>query len=429
MRRLLDDAISRGCEATLITSETKNSSVSFNFNRLKTIENTESLNMNLQVIKQGKLGVANSTRVGGKDELLENALDVAEYGSKVSYGFPAPLPHADPEVFHEDVQDLNVDQMISLGDELAGSIKSLDPSINGSVGIQKSVMQKGISNTHGLDAHLKKTAFVISAGFEFVEGQNMLSSWDWDVSTAMEYDLAKIKAKLKEDFDIGRNNVSVEPGVYSVAFTPMGFADLIAPIMTCLDGRTVMRGISPLKDMLGEQIFAPSFSLIEDGTLNGGLGTQLYDNQGVVCRRTPLIENGVLREYLLDLESAHRLGRQPIGTGSPAGARPNNLLVSPGDTHWEDLLKGMKRGIVIDQTMGAWAGNPYTGTVTGNIALGYLVVDGKKIGRVKDCMFSLNVFTHLKSNLLAMSKETKNLGQVILPYCLIEGVSIAGRDS
>ena len=48
----------------------------------------------------------------------------------------------------------------------------------------------------------------------------------------------------------------------------------------------------------------------------------------------------------------------------------------------------MKKGIVIDHTMGAWAGNPYTGTVTGNIALGYLVEDGEKVGRVKDCMFS-----------------------------------------
>jgi predicted Zn-dependent protease len=88
----------------------------------------------------------------------------------------------------------------------------------------------------------------------------------------------------------------------------------------------------------------------------------------------------------------------------------------------------MKRGIIIDQTMGAWAGNPYAGTVTGNIALGYLVEDGKKVGRVKDCMFSLNVFSHLKSNLLALSKETKNLGSLILPYCLVGGVSISGRD-
>jgi len=89
----------------------------------------------------------------------------------------------------------------------------------------------------------------------------------------------------------------------------------------------------------------------------------------------------------------------------------------------------MKQGIVIDHTMGAWAGNPYTGTVTGNIALGYLVKDGEKVGRVKDCMFSLNVFTHLKSNLLALSRDVKDLGGLLLPYCLIGGVSIATRES
>jgi len=190
-----------------------------------------------------------------------------------------------------------------------------------------------------------------------------------------------------------------------------------------------MRGISPFKDRIGEEIFAPSFSLVEDGTLDDGLGSQLYDDQGVACRRTPLIERGILREYLLDLESAHRLGRKPTGTGTASGSRPNNLLVTPGEKSWEELLKGMKRGIVIDQTMGSWAGNPYTGTVTGNVSLGFLVINGEKVGRVKDCMFSLNVFGHLKSNLLGLSRETKNTGQAILPYCLIGGVSIATRSS
>ncbi|NLS44195.1 MAG: TldD/PmbA family protein [Firmicutes bacterium] len=429
MKRLLGDAASKGLEATLITSETKTVSVSFDFNRLKTIKDTESLNMNLQVIKGNKLGVANSTRVGGEKELLENAMNVADFGPKINYKFPSPEPHANPEVFCQNVEDLTVDKMIALGEELMKFIKSLDPSINGSVEVEKNILRKDISNTHGLNARLLKTGFAISSGFQFVKGQNLLNAWDWDVSTAMEYNLERIQAKLKEDFDIGKNNTSVEPGLYDVIFTPMGFSDLINPIVTCLNGRAVMRGISPLKNRLGGKIFSPLFSLTEDGTLDKGLGSQFYDNQGVACRKTPLIEKGILREYILDLESAYRLGRQPIGTGSPEGANPNNLLVSPGNMPWNNFLKDMEKGIIIDQTMGAWAGNPYTGTVTGNIALGYLVRDGKKVGRVKNCMFSLNVFTHLKSNLLAMSRETKNLGSMVLPYCLIEGVSITGSDS
>jgi len=429
MRKLLEEAVARGAEATLVTTESKNTSVSFEANRLKRIGSTESLSLEMQVIKAGKLGVASSTKPGTEMELLENALDVAEFGSEVSYSFPEPEPPADPKVYDQAVADIDVDRMISIGEELIQFIKAFDPAIQGSANVSKTISRKSISNTRGLDAQLDKTVFTVSAGFQFVEGQNLLQSWDWNVSTGLDCDLEGIKATLKADFEIGRKNVEVRPGVYDVLFTPSGFQDLVSPILACLNGRAVMRGISPFKGRIGEQIFAPAFSLVEDGTLDGGLGTQLYDDQGVVCRRTPLIENGVLKEYLLDLESAYRLGRQPIGTGSPAGANPNNLLVVPGETPWEDLLRGMKQGIVIDHTMGAWAGNPYTGTVTGNIALGYLVKDGEKVGRVKDCMFSLNVFTHLKSNLLALSRDVKDLGALILPYCLIGGVSIAGRDS
>jgi PmbA protein len=429
MKSLLEEAVARGADATLVATESRNASVSFEANRLKRVGSTESLNLDMQVIKAGKLGIASSTKPGTEMQLLENALDVAQFGSDVSYSFPEPEPPASPKVYDQAVADVDVDRMISIGEELIEFIKALDPAIQGSASVSARVIRKSIYNTRGLDASLDKTLFTVSAGFQFVEGQNLLQSWDWNASTDLEYDLETMKATLKADFDIGRKNVEVKPGVYDVLLTPVGFQALISPILACLDGRAVMRGISPFKDRIGEEIFAPSFSLIDDGTMDGGLSSRLYDDQGVVCRRTPLIEKGVLREYLLDLESAHRLGRRPIGTGSPGGANPNNLLVIPGETGWEELLRGMKKGIVIDHTMGAWAGNPYTGTVTGNIALGYLVEDGEKVGRVKDCMFSLNVFTHLKSNLLALSRDVKDLGGLLLPYCLIGGVSIASRES
>lgn len=88
MRKLLEEAVARGAEATLVTTESKNTSVSFEANRLKRIGSTESLSLEMQVIKAGKLGVASSTKPGTEMELLENALDVAEFGSEVSYRLP-----------------------------------------------------------------------------------------------------------------------------------------------------------------------------------------------------------------------------------------------------------------------------------------------------------------------------------------------------
>lgn len=427
MTGILEDVIQREAEATLILHESRETSVTFDANRLKRIENTEAYKQDLQVIRDGKLGSAGSTRVGGEKELLDNAFSVAEFGPLVGYTFPGRETYAQPKVFDQRVADITVDEMIAVGEDIIDFVKSLDSSINGGAQVQKSVSEVSVKNTNGVDVNSKKTIFAVMAGYQFVEGKNMLSSWDWQIMTSLQYDLESMKAKLKEDFEVGRKNVSIAPGSYDVLFTPAAFSDIVNPIMACIDGRAVMRGISPFAGRLGEEVFAPSFSLIEDGTLCGAVGSRPCDEQGVPCRRTPLIDEGVLKEYLLDLESARRLGRKPIGTGSPTGARPNNVIVPGGDVSFDDLMAGMKRGIIIDQTMGAWAGNPYTGTVTGNIALGYLVENGKKVGRVKDCMFSLNVFNHLKTNLLALTKETKSLGGLILPYCLIGGVSISGR--
>ena len=173
-------------------------------------------------------------------------------------------------------------------------------------------------------------------------------------------------------------------------------------------------------------MFSPDLTVMEDGLMEGGLESRMYDAQGVRCRRTPLIEKGVLREYLLDLETARKLGREPIGTGGVGGIEPGNVIVPGGSLSKESLLTGMKRGIVVENTMGAWAGNPFSGQVSGNIAMGFLVEDGELVGRVKDCMFSLNIFTHLKDHLVALSRETKNFGMT-LPYALVDNVSVTAK--
>ena len=379
MKRLLDEAMARGAEATLVTTESKNTSVSFDANRLKTVGSTESLNLDMQVIRAGKLGVASSTKPGTEMELLESALDVAEFGSEVNYRFPEPEPPADPEVYSQEVADIDINRMISIGEELIEFIKTLDPAIQGSASVSKSVSRKSIRNTRGLDAHLDKTVFAVSAGFQFVEGQNLLHSWDWNASTKLDHNLEAMKATLKEDFDIGRKNVEVRPGVYDVLFTPGGFRDLIAPILACLNGRAVMRGISPFKDRIGEEIFAPAFSLVEDGTLDEGLQTTASMITWGLCAGDSLIEQCAAGTcWTLVCR----------GSGSPqdgfvAGTRSQQLVIP---AKHRGRLKRDEAETVID---GPWG-------VGSNRIHGVLSRQHRWISRggrerwaeVKDCMFS-----------------------------------------
>ncbi|HHY75835.1 MAG TPA: TldD/PmbA family protein [Firmicutes bacterium] len=426
MGEALKYAREAGASATLNFRESKKVEINFEFNRLKGIQNTESLHITAQAIRNGRLGIATSSRAGGEKEVMERAIRLSEYGAPVSYSFPEPEPSSRPDVYSEEVASLDLMEMLRVGEDLTAFLRSLHPDVNGSVTVAKTVFREGIANTNGLDASWDRTVLSVVAIASLVDGQNLVDLWDYHVSTRVDWDIEALKEGIRSRFDLARKNVPVETDAYPVLFTPDAFQALISPILACLDGRAVTLGVSPFSRRLEEQLFSPLLSVIEDGLLAGGLGSRMYDAQGVRARRNLLIEKGVLREYLLDLETAHKLGRKPIGTGGVGGIDPANIIVPGGTDSKDSLLSGMKRGIVIENTMGAWAGNPYSGQVSGNIAMGFLVEDGKLAGRVKDCMFSVNVFTHLRDHLVALSRETKNVGPT-LPYALVDNVSIAAK--
>jgi PmbA protein len=425
---MLQEYNSQGIELTLNQVRSRSLQLDYTFNRLKSVRDTESLTLAAQVISNGRLGISTTTKEGTTADLIEKAKLLSQYGSPVKYRFPEPKEHGNPVIFHQEVEALSLEEMIDLGDELAHFVASLHDDVNGEITLRRTTAKTSISNSRGLNSSWPETIFQILVGLSFVEGKNLLNVYTSHSSTRLDFQKEVLKEEIRESFTLGRKNVALTPGNYDVLFTPIGFTSLLSPIEACLDGRAVVRGISPYGGKIGEQVLSPKLTIVNDGTLNNGTGSGLYDSQGVACRRTPLIEKGILREYFLDLQTAHELGRSPIGTGGISGISPNNVVVEPGETSVQDLLSNMKKGIVIDMTMGAWAGNPYSGQVTGNIALGFLVENGKKVGRVKNCMFSLNVFQHLKDRLIALSRETKTLGNMIIPYALVENVSISAES-
>ncbi|MEW5936144.1 MAG: metallopeptidase TldD-related protein, partial [Bacillota bacterium] len=103
-------------------------------------------------------------------------------------------------------------------------------------------------------------------------------------------------------------------------------------------------------------------------------------------------------------------------------------VIPAGERPLADMLAGIRDGILVENFMGAWSGNLYAGVVTGNVALGYRVRGGERVGRVKDCMFSVNAFTALKEALGGISRETRRLGSLSFPYLLLERATITSRS-
>jgi PmbA protein len=135
---------------------------------------------------------------------------------------------------------------------------------------------------------------------------------------------------------------------------------------------------------------------------------------------------------LLDLQTATELEAKSTGNATGQGPAPHHLLLEPGTAACQELKEQLDEGILVYNTMGAWAGNPYSGHVSGTLSLAFKLEGGEVVGRIKNCMFSLNAFEQLRSGLIGLTQETEEvtatapgLGGATLPYLALEDVVIS----
>jgi PmbA protein len=436
MEQALDLARRAGAAAEVYLISGERLPVNFEAGRLKRIERTRHQALALRVIHEGRMGLSSTTVTQEPAKLVERALAAARFGPEVEFGFPAESPGTDPGDWWDGrVAALEPDVMLEWGRGFVEQVAAVE-GVLAHATVARDATVTRVMNTVGLDAFYRKTGLTAVLIAEVTEEGNFLHVYDWDSSTGLDVDVAAMAAEVVDDLQVARRNVEFATGEYPVVLAPRAVRDLLGPIMACVDGRAVQRGISPWRGRLGEAMFHPSFSLLDDGRLPGAAGSALCDDEGVPTRRTPIIESGVLRSFLLDLESAAALGMAPTGNGSrsdladgPPVPRPTNLLIPAGERPRDEMLAGVKDGLLVENFMGAWSGNLYAGVVTGNVALGYRLRHGERVGRVKDCMFSVNAFTALKEALGGISRETRRLGSVRFPYLLLERATVTVRSS
>jgi PmbA protein len=261
-----------------------------------------------------------------------------------------------------------------------------------------------------------------------------LDIWDYEVSCKPTTDISVLTNRIIERLEQARTNAKAKTKKMPVLFTPMGVASaLLPPLRFAFDGKTVLQGASPLSDKLGQEVFHPSFSLYDDGTIDYAASSAPADDEGVRIRRHALVENGVVRMFIYDLQTAGLAGKESTGNGrrSPESQPApgfHNLIIPPGQGSVQDLISGMDEGVMVDYMLGASQGNLYSGDFSGNVHLGYRIEGGKVIGRVKDTMVAGNVYEALK-RIAAIGGEPQWVGgRISTPPLLIEELSVSTKS-
>lgn len=222
--------------------------------------------------------------------------------------------------------------------------KSYGSSFNTYVG------ERFLANSNGFSGSFKRTNCSNGVYLQAGEDPNLFDEGWSDTSVHLsKLDSPETIAK-KAIYRVTRliGGKKIESQNVPVVFEPPMTAGLLNFLATCVSGNNVYLRQSFLAGKIGEKVGNDLVNITDDGLMPGGLGTELFDGEGVPLRKTAVIEKGILENYLLDTYSAKKLGMKT--TGNSGG--PNNFYLAAGTSTPEQIIKSVDKGLFLTGTIG-----------------------------------------------------------------------------
>jgi PmbA protein len=433
MENILELALKSADEAEVYKFDSEEIPVSFNANHLKTVQSKQSTSISLRIIKNGKLGYAAASGEIDANKLVDTAIETSQFGINAKFNFPYFTEFPSVNIYDNAVIETQMSEMIEIGHGLIDPLIKNTPGLLCDAGVSKSTCKLKVINSGGSRAEYDKTIFGIGVGGTLIRDTDMLFVGDGQESCHPIKDIKPIVDTVIEQLEYARNSASVSTKQMDVIFTPEGVGSAFVPsLISAFSGKTVLQGASPIGKNLGEEIFDESLSLYDDPLIDYAANSRPCDDEGVPSRKTPLIENGVVCNFLYDLQTAGLAGKASTGNahrirGGLVAPSPSTFVFNTGKSNLKDMISNIEEGLIIEQLMGAEQGNIMGGDFSGNVLLGYKIENGKIIGRVKNTMIAGNVYKILK-DIAAMSKEGKWVdGYLYTPYIFCHNISVASK--
>ena len=304
----------------------------------------------------------------------------------------------------------------------------------------------GIANSAGAGASSEAAHFVYatSNGFQGGEsgttysfGTQPIAERGEDMERDYEWRTKRFFADLPGPEEIGRRageRTARRLGARKIAsqkaaviFENRLAGRILSPFFSGISGAAVARGVSFLKDKLGQQIFAPGFRIHEDPFVKRGLGSRWFDGEGGAVAPTTLVEDGVMNTWLLNSAAARQLGLEPnghasAGHGGPPGIGSANLFVKPGDKDQAALMREAGKGLLLTE-MFSPSLNMNTGDWSVGVA-GYWFENGEVQHAVSEVTVAGNL-NDIYKRLIAGS-DLDNHGSLEIPSLIVDDLAIGG---
>jgi PmbA protein len=312
---------------------------------------------------------------------------------------------------------------------------------------QAALAVKGVSKSGGASASagIGGMVLVTSDGFRGTyvgsnHGVSMTAIAGDGIAMERDYDYSSVRhaADLENPQKIGRsageravarlNPRKVTTRKVPVVFDPRSAGSLVSHLASAVNGASVARKTSFLRDKMNVKLFASGIHIIDDPLRRRGLRSHPFDGEGVACTRLALVEDGTLRSWLLDSATARELGLVTTGNANRSGSSvtspgPSNLHLEPGRASPEDLIADIVDGFYVTDLIGMGA-NMVTGDYSRG-ASGFWIENGKRTYPVSEVTIAGHLLDLFRT--LTPANDLEFRYGTNAPTVRVEGLTVAGQ--
>ena len=422
-------------DADAVYFESASLSVAQRLGQSEKLERSESRDLGLRVLIGKQQAMVSSTDLepSALGELVERAVAMARAAPEDPHcgiARPDQIASGGPDLDICDPEEPTAESLIEAASRAEDAARGV----------------AGVTNSEGAEAGWSRSSVALAATNGFAQGYSVSSHSLSAVvlageGTGMERDYDFATAVHRSDLgsaeEIGKNAGEravrrlgarkMETTQVPIVYDPRVSGGLVRHLAGAINGVAIARDTSFLKDRMNQQVFAPGIAIIDDPHRVRGLRSKPFDAEGIANARRALVEDGVLKTWILDLASSRKLGLETTGnaargTSSPPSPTATNLYMEPGAATPEELMADIKSGFYVTELIGMGI-NQITGDYSRG-ATGFWIENGKIAFPVSELTVAGNLkdmFANLTpANDLEFRRGTD------APTIRIEGMTVAG---
>jgi len=416
-------------ETALGINHARSVEVDFRDEKVENLKESTQQSMWVEIYANGRYS-SHSTNDLSKPSLekfLTNAIDLTAYLEKDEFRkLPNPELYkgqhsVDIDINDSKQADVTAEERQERARELGEYIKGKDERI---ISIASGFYDSHSENYHlrsnGFEGHQESTSFTHGASVSMQgAGDKKPEAWRYYRARHLE-DLVgaeetALQALARTQDQLGAKKVPTE--TMPLLLENSNAAGLFYRLLQPLSASAIQQKNSFLEGKQDQQIASEIFSIIDDPTIVRGLGSRYYDGDGIAANKRPVLTNGVLNNYFVDVYYGNKLGWKPTSGGS------SNLIIQPGKRSGAEIEADLDKGILVTNWLGGNA-NSTTGDYSLGVA-GWLIENGKRVQPITEMNISGN-YSELLMNIIEVGNDPWKHSSFRTPTILIDKVNFSG---